>query len=64
VINPRSDAEFAARVTELIDAGVDTPTALEVALRPRHPRVAVRDRGLSNEAAVVWYIYRDGHWVP
>ena len=64
VINPRHDTGFTARVHVLLDAGADTPATLEAALRAEYPQVTVRERGLSSEPATVWYIYRDGRWVP
>ncbi len=32
-------------------------------MRPEYPSVTVRPRNLSDEALVLWYVYRDGHWV-
>lgn len=36
---------------------------LERRLRISYPRAVVRPRDLANEASIVWYVYRDGHWV-
>jgi len=36
---------------------------LELRLRRSYPDAVVRPRDLSNEPYVVWYVYRDGHWV-
>jgi hypothetical protein len=51
-------------VSARLDAGADTPAELQAALRPHYPDVLVRARELSSEPATVWYIYRDGRWVP
>ena len=64
VVNPRSDTAFVGRVYELLGAGVDRPEALQAALRVDYPLAVVRERGLSSEPTTVWYIYREGHWVP
>jgi hypothetical protein len=61
---PANRHEFAARVSARLDAGADTPAELQAALRPHYPDVLVRARELSSEPATVWYIYRDGRWVP
>jgi hypothetical protein len=39
------------------------PEELEAMLRDSYPRAVVRPRALSGETLVVWYVYRDGHWV-
>jgi hypothetical protein len=61
VTNPADDLEFAvAAASALREAG--TPDELEAALRPDYPDVLVRERVLTAEP-LVWYVYRDGHWV-
>jgi hypothetical protein len=65
VINPRTDAEFASFARKSLDGhdGVD-PAALERRLRERYPDATVHVRSLSGEPMTVWYLYRDGHWMP
>jgi hypothetical protein len=36
---------------------------LQQILRGDYPRAIVRARDLAGERPVVWYVYRDGHWV-
>ncbi len=62
MINPSSDVVFATAANGAL-GGDETPEALADALRPEYPSVTVRSRDLSEEAIVVWYVYRDGHWV-
>ena len=64
VINPRSDAAFVAAVDRDLEDGADSPEALEDRLRSRFPNVRVRERSLSNESIVTWYIYKEGSWIP
>jgi len=64
LINPRSDDELTQRATELVLQGARTPVALESALRDRSPLIKVRQRGLSHESVTVWYVYREGSWIP
>jgi hypothetical protein len=64
IVNPRSDPEFAALVEQLAGVGVRAPLDLEARLRARYPRVVVRERSISDEEAVTWYVYRDGRWTP
>ena len=33
-------------------------------LRERYPLAVVRPRDLSSERTAVWYVYREGSWVP
>jgi hypothetical protein len=61
VTNPTHDQDFAqAASAALGDAA--TPEGLQVALRRDYPAAVVRAREISGEA-VVWYVYREGHWV-
>ncbi len=63
IINPAADHEFQQECqAALVEAGA-SPAALETALRLRYPHVVVRPRELSGETIIVWYVYRDGHWV-
>ena len=63
VLNPRSDTTFVDAANAAVTPDGMTPSALQRALRPAYPSVLVRARDLSNEPALVWYVYRDGHWV-
>ncbi len=47
---------LAARSTELGE--------LQRGLREHHPQAAVRAREISDEVSVVWYVYREGRWIP
>ena len=64
ILNPRDDAEFAGYAEER--AGTDGLEAAELQgrLRGRYPRAVVRPRDLSSERTAVWYVYREGYWVP
>jgi hypothetical protein len=64
VLNPAGDAEFRAAVDAAQMAGVASPSDLEARLRPVVPRIVVRRRELDGEPVEVWYVYRDGHWIP
>jgi hypothetical protein len=63
VVSPPSDGKFAELASALLD-DASTPASLEAALRRTYPRCVVRPREISAERYVVWYVYRDGHWVP
>ena len=64
ILNPRSDAQFVALVSELMAAPVSEPSGLQAGLRVRFPDAVVRRRELSSEPTEVWYVYRDGRWTP
>ena len=64
MINPRSDRVLTDLAESLLLDGATTPAALESALRDAYPRVMVRQRTLSHEAVTVWYVYREGTWIP
>ena len=64
MVNPRSDDELVERATALVQNGARTPGELETGLRDRYPLVKVRERSLSHEAVTVWYVYREGSWIP
>ena len=64
VVNPRVDEEFAEFARALAGNGADTAPKLEAALRRRYPKAGVRERTLSSEPIVTWYVYREGSWVP
>jgi uncharacterized protein YbjT (DUF2867 family) len=61
VTNPADDLAFAAAAASaMVDAR--TPAELQAALRRDYPRAVVRDRDLVGDP-LVWYVYREGHWV-
>jgi hypothetical protein len=62
--SPPSDAAFGTLAQALVSDGLEASPDLEARLRQRYPRARVRPRELSGEEAVVWYVYREGHWVP
>ncbi|HEX5827754.1 MAG TPA: hypothetical protein VFY23_09560 [Candidatus Limnocylindrales bacterium] len=64
ILNPRDDADFMDVAQSFVDRGAAGPEDLQRLLRDRYPRAAVRPRDLSSEQTSVWYVYRDGHWVP
>ena len=65
VVNPTADEPFAMRARALVEEGLDTIDGLQTALREAgYPRTVVRARELSSEPAQVWYVYREGAWVP
>jgi hypothetical protein len=63
-LNPVDDEEFVSRVNDLVAAGAADPDDLEQRLRAWYPEAVVRARDLANERNNIWYVYRDGHWVP
>ncbi len=63
-INPTDDDEFRSAVSVAFDPLSHTVVGLQAALRESYPRAVVRPRDLQGDAEVVWYVYRDGHWVP
>ena len=63
VINPRSDTDFVGLAEEQ-GRRAQSPAELQDALRTRFPRAVVRQRQLEGERGQVWYVYRDGVWVP
>jgi hypothetical protein len=65
VVNPTADDLFATRARALVEEGADSVAGLQAALREAgYPRTVVRARELSSEPAQVWYVYREGAWVP
>ena len=63
VLNPRHDTAF-VQLAESLAEDADEPTVLEERLRTKYPDVVVRARDLADESFTVWYVYRDGHWIP
>jgi hypothetical protein len=64
IINPADDGDFGRYADECLDQGADSPARLEGSLRAHYPRAVVRARELSSELNIVWYVYRDGFWIP
>lgn len=64
VLNPPDDDEFRSSAERLVEDGVRDPSELQGQLRDRWPGALVRPRELAGEHAQIWYVYRDGHWVP
>jgi hypothetical protein len=63
VLNPSDDEGFRLDVEASIESGIVEPTMLQERLRDHYPNAVVRPRELSGERALVWYVYRQGHWV-
>ena len=63
VRNPADDADFERAIAEAMDPELDDPKVLEQILRAMFPQTVVRPRELTGERGIVWYVYRDGHWV-
>ena len=63
IINPRSDDVFVDRVQRLADSA-EVPEELQEKLRDDYPSAVVRARDLEGEPRPVWYVYREGRWVP
>jgi hypothetical protein len=64
IVIPRSDETFAELADRLLGDGVESAGALERELRATYPNAQVHERSLSSEAAVTWYVYREGRWIP
>lgn len=64
VLNPRHDADFVAVAEAILGEQVDSPNELQERLRRTYPKAVVRARELNGEAMTIWYVYRDGHWIP
>jgi hypothetical protein len=62
IINPIRDREFARFANAQLDAAASTDD-LQTLLRTRYPNAAVHARELAGERILVWYVYRDGHWI-
>ena len=63
-LNPSNDETFAAAVAGLLDSGLRDAPAFERRLRESYPFALVRPRDLAHEPFVLWYVYRDGRWIP
>ena len=62
VINPADDQAFEDFAMANLEPGISI-ASFQDALRTRYPRANVHRRELAAEQQVVWYVYRDGHWV-
>jgi hypothetical protein len=63
VVNPANDRVFAAFAETLIDHGVLSITEFESRLLTVYPLAAAHARDLAAEPILIWYVYREGHWV-
>jgi hypothetical protein len=63
VANPAEDRPFRAFIDAGLLSGIRSPEELEAILRTRYPLAVVRPRELAGERTVVWYVYREGHWI-
>lgn len=63
IANPVNDRQFRTVIDGYLVAGGRQPDELEAALRTRWPHAVVRRRELTGERTVVWYAYREGHWI-
>jgi hypothetical protein len=63
VTNPADDVAFREDAEAALVEG-QSAAGLQSILRRSYPRAVVRARDLAGERPVVWYLYRDGHWVP
>jgi len=64
LLNPADDPGFRAAVEAAQREGAATPSEMQARLRAVAPGVVVRRRELEGEPMEVWYVYRDGHWIP
>jgi hypothetical protein len=62
VTNPADDGAFHDAAEAALQEG-QSVTDLQGILRGAYPLAVVRARDLAGERPVVWYVYRDGHWV-
>lgn len=63
VINPIDDADFAAAAERLVAEGITSIEEFLGRLRGRYPEATAHRREIVAEPVLVWYVYRDGHWV-
>ena len=64
VLNPRHDTDFVTFAETIVSEGVTSPSELQEHLRRTYPRAVVRARELNGETFTIWYVYREGHWIP
>jgi hypothetical protein len=63
IVNPADDSAFSDVASQLAQDGAATTVELERRLRETYPRATVHARELAGELTVIWYVYREGHWV-
>ena len=63
-LNPSDDAAFAHTVDRLLAGGLRDAGEFQRRLRAAYPGALVRPRDLAFEPFIVWYVYRDGRWIP
>jgi len=64
-VNPPTDVRLRQTLDLFLDEQAPaTPAELEALARSEYPRLVVRARSLEHESMVVWYVYREGYWVP
>ena len=64
VLNPRYDTDFVTLAESIVAEGIGSAHELEERLQQRYAHVLVRARELNGEMFTIWYVYRDGHWIP
>lgn len=64
VVNPTDDRDFADAAEAAVDDGADSTATLERHLRAAYPLATVHARELAGEPTTIWYVYREGRWVP
>jgi ribose 1,5-bisphosphokinase PhnN len=64
VINPSTDAQFVVLAERIAERGLTSTDEFERRLRVDYPQAVVRSRQLADEPILIWYVYRDGRWVP
>jgi hypothetical protein len=62
ITNPANDVAFGEHAESALLEG-QSVAELQQILRRDYPRAIVRARDLAGERPVVWYVYREGHWV-
>ena len=63
ITNPANDVPFRDHAEAVLQEG-QSVAELQQILRGDYPLAVVRARDLAGERSAVWYVYRDGHWVP
>jgi hypothetical protein len=61
---PDDDKAFATDVARLLAQGLHDAADFQLRLRAWYPGALVRPRDLAHEPFEIWYVYRDGRWVP
>jgi hypothetical protein len=64
IVNPIDDTVFAGFAQTLVDHGAASTVELERRLRDEYPRSTVHARELVGESVTIWYVYREGRWIP